>query len=368
MAIDLLAGALTGGGVSDPEQVAFGNNMLSIYVAPDSLGSKDYLAAAVDGLTAWVKSSAPIDPKGEVLVPGEVEARNRRDRLANGIPIELGLLGANRQHGGAPRRHGQGTDPHRLTETPPSKIKQRNVCSMSESGRFPSAGDLEALKAFDTPTICNALEIVEPSRRGYGYTSETFFCVRPSLPPIVGYAKTATIRASQPNIRSAEEARAHRLAYLKFVSEGPRPSIIVVQDLDDNMAGRGSFWGEVHSTIHQALGAVGAITNGAVRDVTTLASGFQILARKVVPSHAYDHLVDFGGEVNVCGMVVKTGDVIHADQHGAVVIPADAVARLPAAADLVSRREAVLLKACAAPDFDYDSLVRALGAADQIVI
>jgi regulator of RNase E activity RraA len=237
---------------------------------------------------------------------------------------------------------------------------------MSATSSTFSATDLEALKAFDTPTICNALEVIDPKSRGYGYTSETFFCARPQLPPIVGFAKTVTIRATQPGSRSPEDARAHRLQYLKFVSEGPRPAIIVVQDLDDNLSGRGSFWGEVHSTIHQSLGAVGAITNGAVRDVTSLAAGFQILARKVVPSHAFDHLVDFGGEVNVCGMVVKTGDVVHADQHGAVIVPATAVAKLPAAAGLVSRREAVLLEACAAPGFDYDALVRALGAADQI--
>jgi regulator of RNase E activity RraA len=103
-----------------------------------------------------------------------------------------------------------------------------------------------------------------------------------------------------------------------------------------------------------------------MRDVTSLAAGFQILARHVVPSHAYDHLVDFGGEVNICGMVVEAGDLIHADQHGAVVIPAEAVAKLPAAANLVTRREEVLLRACAAPGFDYDALVRAIGAADQI--
>lgn len=229
-----------------------------------------------------------------------------------------------------------------------------------------SVSDLDALKAFDTPTICNALEVLDPGRRAYGYTSETFFCVRPQLPPMVGFAKTVTIRAIQPSVRPSEEARAHRLKYLKFISEGPKPSIVVVQDLDDAQAGRGSFWGEVHSTIHQSLGAVGAITNGAVRDVTTLADGFQILARKVVPSHAYDHLVDFGGEVNICGMVVKDGDIIHADQHGAVVLPSEAVKKLPAAADLVTRREAVILKACAAPGFNYGALVRALGDADQI--
>jgi regulator of RNase E activity RraA len=229
-----------------------------------------------------------------------------------------------------------------------------------------SAAELDALRALDTPTICNALELVAPERRGFGYTTQTFFCARPQLPPIVGYARTVTIRARQAGVRSPDEARAYRLAYLKYIAEGPKPSIIVVQDLDGRLAGYGSFWGEVHSTMHQALGAAGAITDGAVRDVTTLAAGFQILARHVVPSHAYDHLIAFGGEVNICDMVVQSGDLIHADQHGAVVIPAEAVAKLPAAADLVTRREAVLLRACAAPGFDYDALVRAIGESGQI--
>jgi regulator of RNase E activity RraA len=237
---------------------------------------------------------------------------------------------------------------------------------MNAKSNPPSSADLEALRALDTPTICNALELVDPGRRGFGYTSETFICARPDLPPMVGYARTVTIRARQPGVRTPQEARAFRLEYLKFVAEGPKPSIIVVQDLDGSLAGYGSFWGEVHSNMHQALGAVGAITDGAMRDVNMLAPGFQLLARKVVPSHAYDHLVDFGGEVSVCGMVVRTGDLIHADRHGAVVIPADAVGALPAAADLVTRREAVLLSAFKQPGFDYAALVRAIGDAEQV--
>ena len=128
------------------------------------------------------------------------------------------------------------------------------------------ASDLQALRGYDTPTICNALELVAPERRGFGYTSEWFLCARPELEPIVGYARTVTIRARHPGPRGSDEARAFRLAYLRYVAEGPKPCIIVVQDLDGHLAGYGSFWGEVHSTMHQALGAVGAITDGAMRD------------------------------------------------------------------------------------------------------
>jgi regulator of RNase E activity RraA len=228
------------------------------------------------------------------------------------------------------------------------------------------AHDLDPLRKLDTPTICNALELVMPERRPYHYTSEMFVCARPELPPVIGCARTATIRAHQPNTRSTADARAYRMQYLKYLWEGPKPFVVVVQDLDGYLAGYGSFWGEVHSTIHQALGGVAAITNGAMRDVDQLAPGFQLLARKVVPSHAYDHLVEFGGEVSVGGMVVRSGELVHLDRHGAVVVPAEAVSRLPAAAELVQRREAVILKACRSPEFNYDRLVQALGESDLI--
>jgi regulator of RNase E activity RraA len=231
---------------------------------------------------------------------------------------------------------------------------------------FLTKGELDPLCHLDTPTVCNALEMVTPERRSLGYTSELFVCARPELPPVIGFARTATIRSRQPGGRSPQDARAYRLQYLKYLAEGPKPFVAVIQDLDGYLSGYGSFWGEVHSTIHQALGGVGAITDGAMRDVDQLAPGFQLLARKVVPSHAYDHLVEFGGEVSVCGMVVRSGELVHFDRHGAVVVPAESVAKVPAAAELIQRREAVILQACRRPDFGYDRLVEALGEADQI--
>jgi regulator of RNase E activity RraA len=238
---------------------------------------------------------------------------------------------------------------------------------MNDEGKAVShLAQLNLLCQFDTPTICNALERGFPERRSYGYTSESFVCARPGLPPAIGYARTATIRSRQPSSRSAPDARAHRLQYLKYLADGPKPFVVVIQDLDGSLAGYGSFWGEVHSTMHQALGAVGAITDGAMRDVDQLAPGFQLLARKVVPSHAYDHLVEFGGEVCVCGMVVQSGELVHFDRHGAVVVPPAAVNELPAAADLIQRREAVILQACRRPDINYEQLIEALVEADQI--
>ena len=105
------------------------------------------------------------------------------------------------------------------------------------------------------------------------------------------------------------------------------------------------------------------MTNGSMRDLPDTAPGFQLLAGNVGPSHAHVHVVDFGAAVNVFGMQVAHGDLLHADQHGAVVIPSEAVAKIPAAVDLISRREAVILQAARAPGFDIEALKKAM--ADQ---
>ncbi len=96
---------------------------------------------------------------------------------------------------------------------------------------------------------------------------------------------------------------------------------MVMHDLDGEHAGFGAFWGEVQSNVHKALGALGVVTDGSIRDIPMIAPGFQMLAAAIVPSHAYVHAVDFGIDVEVAGMAVKSGDLIHADRHGAIVVP-----------------------------------------------
>ena len=224
---------------------------------------------------------------------------------------------------------------------------------------------LDRLRAIDTPTICNALELVVPERRGIGFTSRPLVCLHPDMPPIVGYARTATIRAAQPPSASAADERRNRLDYYAYVESGPRPSIVVIEDLDPD-PGVGAFWGEVNTSIHKGLGALGVITNGSIRDLDQCAPGFQLLAGMVGPSHAYVRVESFGGQVSVAGMTVQPDDLIHADRHGAVVVPADAAASLPAAADLLARREAVILAASRRDDFDARALAKAIGEGDDI--
>lgn len=228
-----------------------------------------------------------------------------------------------------------------------------------------SDAQLEALRKYDTPTICNALEIVAPKRRAIGFTVANMVCADPALAPVVGYARTATIRSMRPPPAGTDQRRLRVDYYTHIDSGGPRPSVIVIQDLDE-IPGFGAFWGEVNSNIHKGLGCDGLVTDGSVRDLDVIAPGFQMLAAKVVPSHAHAQLVAFAGDVEVCGMAVSDGDLVHMDRHGAVVVPHGAVAELPAACELLMRREKVILDAAKSPGFNAEILARAMGQADDV--
>lgn len=224
---------------------------------------------------------------------------------------------------------------------------------------------IDELQSIDTPTVCNALEVVAPKRRGYGYTIEPLVCTRPALKPIVAIARTATIRSAHPSDLAGEEARRLSDAYYAYIDAGPKPSVVVIQDIDAQR-GYGAFWGEVNSAIHLGFGCVGVITDGGVRDLPDVAPGFQMLAGRVIPSHAFVHVVDFGRPVTVAGMRVRDGDLIHADQHGAVVIPHEVAAGVKAAAQQIARRERVIIEAARQPGFDIDKLRAAQGKAAEL--
>ena len=224
---------------------------------------------------------------------------------------------------------------------------------------------LTALTVLDTPTVCNALEIVVPERRGYGYTYKPMVCARPSLAPVVGYARTARIRAKTPPQKDAAFMKRQRLEYYAYIENGLRPSIAVIQDLDEP-SGYGAFWGEVQSNIHKGLGCLGTVTDGSVRDIPDCAEGFQMIAGSFGPSHAWVHLVDFDVDVSIYGMNIKPGDLVHADQHGAVIIPVDAAVEIPEAAALIARKEAITISAAQEKDFNVGRLKQAMGDAEDV--
>ena len=228
-----------------------------------------------------------------------------------------------------------------------------------------AAEDLAVLTRWDTPTICNALEEIVPERRGHGFTTQHLFALDPNLPPVFGFARTATIRAAEAPPESDAEMAAKRTAYYEYVAAGPMPTIAVIQDLDPQ-PGIGAFWGEVQTTVHKGLGVLGAVTNGSFRDLPDSARGFNLIGGKVGPSHAYVHLVDIDCMVTVHGLTLSTNDIVHMDQHGAVMIPADAVKKIPAAIDLISQREQVIIEAARADDFDIEKLKSAIGQTADI--
>ena len=229
---------------------------------------------------------------------------------------------------------------------------------------MPDEALLAALRRYDTPTLCNALERVAPERRGHGFTTSPLHCVHPRLPPIVGYARTATIRASRASGRGAAGERQGELEYYRYVASPPHPTLTVVEDLD-SPAGFGAWWGEVNTHLHRGLGSLGVVTNGSVRDLDQVAEGFQILAGSVGTSHAFVHPVELGVPVCVAGMRVQPGDLIHADRHGAVVVPAEVAAGLPEAAERVISAERALIEASRERDFGIQILERLITGSDH---
>ena len=209
------------------------------------------------------------------------------------------------------------------------------------------------LRSIDTPTVCNLIEIVAPERRGAGYTASHLHCPFPELPPMVGFAKTVTIRSRDPV--SGPSYMQKRMDYLDYVAAAPRPSVVVIEDKDDP-PGYGAFWGEVQTNVHKALGCLGTVTNGSIRDIAAVAGGFQMLAGSIAPSHAYVHIIEFDLPVTVHSMAVKSGDLIHADRHGAVVVPAEKIDAMQAALDDLMKQEARIIAAARAPGATVETI------------
>jgi regulator of RNase E activity RraA len=213
------------------------------------------------------------------------------------------------------------------------------------------------LRSIDTPTVCNLIEIAVPERRGAGYTIKHLHCPFPDLPPMVGFAKTATIRAR--DAVSGPSTMQKRLEYLDYVAAAPRPTVVLIEDRDEP-AGYGAFWGEVQTNVHKALGCLGTVTNGSIRDIPAIAEGFQMLAGSIGPSHAYVHVVEFGVPVAIAGMAANSGDLIHADRHGAVIVPVDKIDAMQAALDGLIKQEARIIAAARAPGATVEAIKAAI--------
>ena len=215
--------------------------------------------------------------------------------------------------------------------------------------------ELEALRAWPSPAIANAIETFDVRPRNAGFMGPEIVCRFPEMKPIVGYAATGKIRASMPADRDPETRG--REEWYAHIESLPSPRIIVLQDMDQPPIG--SFWGEVNGNIHYALGAAGVITDGGVRDLDEVRElGFQFLSRELLVSHAYIHIVEVGGPVTVGGLTVNPGDLLHADQHGTIQIPHEIAREVAAAAQAVEDRERVVIDYAKSDGFSSEGLLK----------
>jgi regulator of RNase E activity RraA len=214
---------------------------------------------------------------------------------------------------------------------------------------------LQALAGVDTPTVCNAMTALDPSLRGKNYTQGAVIPANPDMPSFTGYALTARIVSSRPSSDGHDVMQARRFAYYRYLEQARRPSLIVMEDCGER-PGFGCIWGEIQVSIHKAMGVVGAVTNGAIRDLGSLPTGFNLLGGNVCPGSGFAHLVEFDTAVSVFGLAISPGDLVHADRHGCVVIPAGLVDVLPAAISRVAQREKTLLAAIDRPRLNAEQL------------
>ena len=217
----------------------------------------------------------------------------------------------------------------------------------------PATRSLDALRRFDACTLSNAIE-----RFGVRPRNEGFLCGPPcrfpALPPVTGYAVTGRIRTYMPPVTG--KCYFEQIEWWEHVAAAPLPRIVVLQDFD-HLPGFGALFGEVHARIFRALGCVAYITNGAVRDLDGVeATGVQVFAGHVAVSHAYAHIVDFGEPIEVGGVEVKPGDILHGDRHGVLSVPAHVVEQLPAVADEILAEERDLFRLTDSPAFSVEAL------------
>ncbi len=214
--------------------------------------------------------------------------------------------------------------------------------------------NLEKLKDLDSCTVSNAIERLNVRLRNEGFLSGIARCRFPKLPPMVGYAATARVRTASPPM--SHRCYYDRMDWWNYVASLPEPRIMVLQDADHN-TGLGAFVGEIHAAIGLALKCVGCVTNGAVRDLPQVeAMGFQMYASHTSVSHAYAHIEEFGEPVEIGGLKISSGDLLHGDRHGIVNIPLSVAAEVSLEASKIKDEEHEFIDFCRSPRFSLREL------------
>ncbi len=217
-----------------------------------------------------------------------------------------------------------------------------------------SSEQLEALRRLDACTLANAIETFHERLRNEGFVDHAVRCLFPRLQPMLGYAATVTIRGSAPP--TTDGAYPDRTDWWDYILSVPAPRVVVVHD-GATRPGLGSLVGAVHMNVLRALHCVGVVTNGSVRDIPAAESaGFHFFAGSVSVSHAYVHIVEMGKPVDIGGLTIKSGDLLHGDLHGIQSIPLDIAADIPSVAARITAHEQALIALCRSPEFSLDKL------------
>ena len=221
-----------------------------------------------------------------------------------------------------------------------------------------SAEDLEKIRQLDTCTVSNAIERFNVRLRNEGFIHAAVHCQFPHFPPMLGYAVTARARASSAPMTG--RCYYDRMDWWEHVLTVPEPRVMVLEDVD-HQRGIGAFVGEIHAHIALALHCVGCVTNGAVRDLPAVEqAGFHLFAGNVAVSHSYAHIIDFGEPVEIGGLKIHPGDLVHGDRHGVHTIPHEIASEIPKVAAGLVAEERALIELCRAPDFSLEKLAARL--------
>ena len=218
---------------------------------------------------------------------------------------------------------------------------------------------LGQLRELTTCVVASAIETFRVRLPNTGFADSNVRCVFSEHPPIAGYAATARIRTSNPPMEGHGYSYG-RTDWWNHILSIPAPRIVVIEDLDEP-AGLGAFIGEVNANILLSLGCAGLVTNGSVRDLDQVRpGGFQMFAGNVSVSHAYAHILDFGGPVKVGGLIIGPGDLVHGDRNGVQTIPSEIASQVLGMAQKIVRRRHRLIGLCQSTDFSLDVLRNAI--------
>ena len=201
------------------------------------------------------------------------------------------------------------------------------------------------LKQYDTPTVCNVIELFDNRPRTAGYMNQSIVSCFPEMPPMVGFAATATFSASN---QDEDLSYAGLELQVASFSELPGPAIVVFEDLDQPVLA--ATFGEIMCTSYQRFGAKGLITSGAGRDLDQVrALDFPVFTNGTICSHGYSHFPSIGGTVQVGGITIEPGDLIHGDCNGVTTIPISIAAKVAELCQPYMDAEAIILNYLKSP-------------------